>query len=79
MVKSRRARGGKSRTTPHNWADRSEVEDHGVRHVLRKNETEARRERHPLEGRRDKQAKLEEKIAAGWQRGDREHVLPQLD
>jgi transposase len=38
-----------------------EVEDHGVRYVLRKNETEAARERHRLE---DKLAKLEEKIAA---------------
>jgi len=38
-----------------------EVEDHGVRYVLRKNETEAARERHRLE---DKLAKLKEKIAA---------------
>src|SRR5271165_1382608 len=38
-----------------------EVEDHGVRYVLRKNDTEAARERHRLE---DKLAKLEEKIAA---------------
>src|SRR5438309_8916406 len=38
-----------------------EVEDHSVRYVLRKNETEAARERHRLE---DKLAKLEEKIAA---------------
>ena len=38
-----------------------EVEDHGVRYVLRRNETEAARERHRLE---DKLAKLEEKIAA---------------
>src|SRR5258707_1500367 len=38
-----------------------EVEDHGVRYVLRKNETEATRERHRLE---DKLAKLEEKIAS---------------
>jgi transposase len=38
-----------------------EVEDHGVRYVLRKNETEGARERHRLE---DKLAKLEEKIAA---------------
>jgi transposase len=38
-----------------------EVEDHGVRYVLRKNETEAARERHRLE---DKLAKLEKKIAA---------------
>jgi hypothetical protein len=38
-----------------------EVEDHGVRSVLRKNETKAARERHRLE---DKLAKLEEKIAA---------------
>src|ERR1700675_5164757 len=38
-----------------------EVEDHGVRYVLRKNETEAARERHRLE---DKLVKLEKKIAA---------------
>jgi len=38
-----------------------EVEDHGVRYVLRKNVTEAARERHRLE---DKLAKLEKKIAA---------------
>jgi transposase len=38
-----------------------EVEDHGVRYVLRKNETEAARERHRWE---DKLAKLEKKIAA---------------
>jgi transposase len=38
-----------------------EVEDHGVRYVLRKNETEAAREHHRLE---DKLAKLEKKIAA---------------
>ena len=38
-----------------------EVEDHGVRYVLRKNETEAAREQHRLE---DKLAKLEAKIAA---------------
>src|SRR6266404_638777 len=38
-----------------------EVEDHGVRYVLRKNETEATRERHRLE---DKLAKLKEKITA---------------
>jgi len=38
-----------------------EVEDHGVRYVLRKNETEAARERHRLE---DKLTKLEKKIAA---------------
>src|SRR6202049_1946856 len=38
-----------------------EVETQGVRYVLRKNETEAARERHRLE---DKLAKLEEKIAA---------------
>jgi transposase len=38
-----------------------EVEDHGVRYVLRRNEMEAARERHRLE---DKLAKLEEKIAA---------------
>ena len=38
-----------------------EVEDHGVRYVLRKNETEAARERHRLD---DKLAKLEKKIAA---------------
>jgi transposase len=38
-----------------------EVEDQGVRYVLRKNETEAARERHRLE---DKLAKLGEKIAA---------------
>jgi transposase len=38
-----------------------EVEDHGVRYVLRKNETEAARDRHRLE---DKLAKLEKKIAA---------------
>jgi len=38
-----------------------EVQDHGVRYVLRKNELEAARERHRLE---DKLAKLEEKIAA---------------
>src|SRR5258707_6080232 len=36
-----------------------EVEDHGVRYVLRKNETEAARERHRLE---DKLTKLEKKI-----------------
>ena len=38
-----------------------EVEDQGVRYVLRKNETEAARERHRLE---DKLAKLGEKITA---------------
>ena len=38
-----------------------EVEDHGARYVLRKNEREAARERHRLE---DKLAKLEKKIAA---------------
>src|SRR6516164_5552772 len=38
-----------------------EVEDHGVRYVLRKNETEAAREQYRLE---DKLAKLEAKIAA---------------